>query len=32
MDNANANADQANEKITEFSGLGLNKRMIEKST
>ena len=32
MDNANANPNQANEKITEFSGVGINKRMIEMLT
>lgn len=30
MDNANADPNQANEKITEYSGVGLNKRMIER--
>jgi len=32
MDNADAKPNEANEKITEFSGVCLNKRVIEKVT
>lgn len=32
MDNANTNPNEGDGKITEFLGIGLNKRVIEKLT